>query len=153
MNDLQNGDFVLLGIAAVMTLTGLLRGFSGTLAFVLASLAAAAVGTYAWTQLHAMSLQTWMQILAVILIGILVFGLVRLLVKKIVNGLLAQPADAVFGMIVGFAFALALAAIWAVSGIHHEQSRIVRQLSAWFSDGSLQTQLEDVRRDSPFRGR
>lgn len=52
-----------------------------------------------------------------------------MIVKKLVNGLLAQPSDAIFGFLTGAAFgALALGG-WAYSGIYLEYST----LAAWLS--------------------
>ena len=58
------------------------------------------------------------------------FGIVRLAVKKLVNGLLAQPTDAIFGMLVGAAGGSLLAVGWAWSGMFLEYSAIASTVSA-----------------------
>ena len=59
------------------------------------------------------------------------FGLVRLIVKRLVNGLLAQPTDAIFGFVIGAAFGAALLVGWAYSGFHLEYSNLATQVAAY----------------------
>lgn len=129
MSDLLPADYVLLGGALVLTVTGLFRGFSGTLAFVLAAGAAGAVGYFGWMYSAALTQVLWMRVAGVLVAVLLGFGLVRLIVRKLVNGLLAQPSDALFGALIGLALAVAIAAAWALSGYHLEHSAIATWLA------------------------
>jgi len=128
---LQPADYVVLGVAAVFAAAGLFRGLSGTIGFLSASVASAATGTFGWP-LSARWLQSpWTRGLAVFVAALLVFGIVRLVVKKSVNGLLAQPSDAVFGMVVGVAAAALLVVAWAYSGFYTELSSIASEVAAY----------------------
>ena len=127
----QPADYVLCGLAAVMAVTGLFRGFSGTLAFALAALAAFFVATFGWTYSVSLTDVLWMRGAGVLVATLLAFGLVRLLVKKTVNGILAQPSDALFGMLIGLVLAALVLFAWAHSGLYLEYSSLARELSAY----------------------
>ncbi|MBO7206295.1 MAG: hypothetical protein J6W10_01635 [Kiritimatiellae bacterium] len=50
----------------------------------------------------------------VLIVGLLlIFGLIRVVVKKVVNGLLSQPADSFFGLLISVAASLMLVYIAA----------------------------------------
>lgn len=129
--DLQIADYVLCGLTLAMAVTGLFRGFSGTVAFALASAVAAAAGSFGWTWSATVTDVAWQRAAGVMVATLLTFGLVRLVVKKLVNGLLSQPSDAVFGAFVGAALGGAAVAVWAWSGIYTEYSAIVRAVAAY----------------------
>ena len=129
--DLQVADYALLGLVTVMAVTGLFRGFSGTLAFLVAVAAAAAAAALGW-RLSVNWLETvWMRGAATLVATLLAFGLVRLLVKKTVNGLLAQPSDAIFGFLIGAALGVLILVAWAYSGVHLEYSTLAKEASAY----------------------
>jgi len=128
---MQPADYAVLGVAAVFAVTGLFRGLSGTIGFLTASVASAATATFGWPLSSRWLASPWTRGLAVFVAALLVFGTVRMVVKKSVNGLLAQPSDAVFGMLVGvFAAALLLAA-WAYSGFYTEFSSIASEVAPY----------------------
>ena len=121
---LQTADYVFVAFATAMALTGLLRGFSGTVAFVAASAAGSAAGSVAWA-LSARCLDPlWHRVVATCAAAVLAFGIVRFAVKKLVNGLLAQPSDALFGLLCGVAGAALVLAAWVCSGAFVEYSAI-----------------------------
>ena len=124
-------DYVLCGLAIVMAVTGLFRGFSGTLAFLLASALAALAAGFCWTLSASYSDVVWMRAVGVLVATLLAFGLVRFVVKKIVNGLLAQPADAIFGMLAGAIAGALLVVAWAWSGVYLEYSNLARGVAAY----------------------
>ena len=124
-------DYVLCGLTIVTAVLGLFRGFSGTLGFVLAVVAAAFVAGLGWTYSASLASVAWQRAAGVLVATLLVFGLVRLVVKKVVNGLLAQPSDAIFGLLLGIAVGAALLAVWAHSGIYLEYSHLAKALSAY----------------------
>ena len=134
--ELLPADYVLLGLTGVMALMGLFRGFSGTLAFFLASAAAAVAGPMLWTYSATVSDQVWVRGLGVGLATLLMFGLVRLIVKKCVNGLLSQPSDAIFGFLVGIAFGIAVVAVWGYAGVYLEHSNLATT-AAGYLKGNL----------------
>ena len=129
--ELQTADYVLCGLTLTMAVTGLFRGFSGTVAFALASAAAAAAGSFAWSWSADVTDVAWQRGAGVMVAALLAFGLVRLIVKKLVNGLLSQPSDAIFGALVGVALGGAAVAVWAWSGIYPEYSAIVRAVAEY----------------------
>lgn len=125
------GDYVLCGLTLVMAVTGLFRGFSGTLAFVLATVAAAAAGFLGWPYSASFTPVLWMRGAGTLVATLLVFGLVRLIVKKLVGGLLAQPSDALFGSLVGVLVGVLLLGLWAYTGFHLEYSRLAQELAPY----------------------
>ncbi len=124
-------DYAVLGVAAVFAVTGLFRGLSGTVGFLSASVASAAAATFGWPLSARWLHSPWTRGLAVFVAALLVFGIVRVVVKKSVNGLLSQPSDAVFGMLVGVVAAALLLAAWAYSGFYTEYSTIASEVSAY----------------------
>lgn len=97
----QPVDWALCGATAVFAALGLFRGFSGAFAFLVASVAAAAFGVWLWPHTAGVSANVWARGAAEAFAAIVAFGVVRIAVKKLVNGLLAQPVDAIAGMITG----------------------------------------------------
>ena len=124
-------DYVLCGITVVMAVLGLFRGFSGTLGFVLGVIAAAFVGSFGWTYSLSFTAVAWQRGAGVLVAALLAFGLVRLVVKKLVNGLLAQPSDAIFGFLVGAALGGLILVAWAYSGAYLEYSTLAKEAAAY----------------------
>lgn len=124
------GDYVLGGIALVLAVTGLFRGFSGTLAFLLAVAAAVVTGLFGWPFSQQFTEVVWMRGAGVLVAVLLAFGIVRIIVRKLVNGLLAQPSDALFGALIGACVGALVAVGWAFSGFHLEYSSIATSLAA-----------------------
>jgi len=124
-------DYVLGAVVLILSVTGLFRGLSGTLAFFAASAAAALVGCAAWPYSLTVTPVLWMRCGLVLLAVLLSFGLVRVIVRKLVHGLLAQPADALVGFLVGAAFGAALVVGWAYSGWGLEYSNLATEVSAY----------------------
>ena len=122
-------DYVLCGITLVMAVLGLFRGLSGTLGFVLATIAAAFAASFGWAYSAELTPVAWQRAAGVIVATLLAFGLVRLVVKKLVNGRLAQPSDAVFGLLLGLGFGVLLVVAWAHSGIYLEYSTLAKEIS------------------------
>lgn len=129
--DLQVADYALLGLVTVMAVTGLFRGFSGTLAFLVAVAAAAAAAALGWRLSVNWLEAVWMRGAATLVATLLAFGLVRLLVKKTVNGLLAQPSDAVFGFLVGAVTGSLVIVAWAYSGWMLEYSSLASEVAQY----------------------
>ena len=129
--ELQTADYILCGLTIVAAVTGLFRGFSGTLAFAAASAAAAAAGSFGWAYSATLTDSLWQRGTGVLVATLLVFGLVRLVVKKLVNGILAQPSDAILGALLGAALGVALIVVWAYSGLYPEYSALVMKVAAY----------------------
>ena len=127
----QPADYILCGLTIVMAVLGLFRGFSGTLGFVLAAIAATLTATFGWSLSASFTEVTWQRAGAVLVATLLAFGLVRLIVKKLVNGLLAQPSDAIFGLLIGVALGAVALLAWAHSGLYLEYSHLAKELSAY----------------------
>ena len=129
MESLHTADWLLIIFAASVAVTGLFRGFSGTVAFIAAFCASAVSGTVAWNCGYDGAV--WIRSLIVLVVSLLVFGLVRVIVRKCVNGLLAQPADSLLGFLSGVAVALMVAVAWAYSGFYTDYSLIVSEISSY----------------------
>ncbi len=123
-------DWVLAGFVLSMAVMGLFRGFSGTLAFMAAIAAASVAGFKAWELAPNWLGQLWMCGAATLIVVLIVFGIVRLIVKKIVNGILAQPSDAIFGFVAGAVAGLVVIFVWAKTGFYTEYSNIVTEVAA-----------------------
>ena len=127
----QVADYVLCGVTIVAAVTGLFRGFSGTLAFALATAAASLVGSFGWSYSATMTDVAWQRGTGVLVATLLTFGIVRIVVKKLVNGLLSQPSDAIFGGLVGAGLGVAAVVVWAYSGLFPEYSSLVRTVASY----------------------
>ena len=124
-------DYALCGITVVMAVLGLFRGFSGTLGFVLGAVAAVFAASFGWVYSESFTDVTWQRGVGVLVVTLLAFGIVRLIVKKLVNGLLAQPSDAIFGFLVGAALGVLMLVAWAYSGAYHEYSFLAKEAAAY----------------------
>ena len=123
-------DYGIGAVALVTTVLGLFRGLSGTLAFAAASAAGLFVASFGWAYSATLTDVTWQRGGGALLAALLAFALVRIVVKRIVNGMLSQPSDALFGMLTGMAIAALLVFAWAWSGMYLEYSSIVQKVAA-----------------------
>ena len=124
-------DYAVCGITVVMAVLGLFRGFSGTLGFVLGAVAAAFAASFGWAYSASVTDVAWQRGAGVLVATLLAFGLVRLIVKKLVNGLLAQPSDAIFGFLIGAALGVLILVAWAYSGAYLEYSTLAQEAAAY----------------------
>ena len=120
--ELTGADYVVLAVTLGGAIIGLFIGFSGALAFLCGTAAAAAAGTFAFPMLASEIANVWVRGAAVGLGGLIVFGLVRLIVKKLVHGLVAQPGDAIFGSLTAAvsSFAVASSVVWLLGTLTGE---------------------------------
>lgn len=124
-------DYILGGLTIVMAVLGLFRGFSGMLAFVLAAIAAAFAASFGWAYSASLTTVTWQRGAGVLVATLLAFGLMRLMVKKLVNGLLSQPSDAIFGFLIGASLGALILVAWASAGAYLEYSFLAQQVSTY----------------------
>lgn len=115
---LFTADYVLLAVTLGSTVIGAFIGFSGALAFLGGTVVGVLGGKVAWMLSAGRIDSGWPRVLVTLVAGLVIFGLVRWCVRRIVNGLLRQPADAVFGMIVAALTGLAIALV-AVFGANY----------------------------------
>lgn len=127
----QPADYALCGVTIVMAVLGLFRGFSGTLGFVLGAVAAAFAASFGWVHSASFTDVAWQRGAGVLVATLLAFGIVRLVVKKLVNGLLAQPSDAIFGFLIGAALGILVLVAWAYSGAYLEYSTLAKEAAAY----------------------
>ena len=127
----QPAGYALCGITIVMAVLGLFRGFSGTLGFALGAIAAAFAASFGWALSASFTMVAWQRGAGVLVATLLAFGIVRLVVKKLVNGLLAQPSDAIFGFLIGAAFGVLVLVAWAYSGAYLEYSTLAKEAAAY----------------------
>lgn len=116
---LGTSDYVILGASLAAAILGLFGGFSGALAFMAGVGAAVATLRFGWSFLEEWISTPWLLAVAALAAALLAFGIARLIVKKTVKDLLAQPADAIFGALTSAVagFAAALAAAYALENI------------------------------------
>ena len=129
--ELTPADYVLIGLVIALAVTGLFRGFSGTLAFTAALAAAAVAATVAWSFAPAWRSEVWARGGVTLVATLLAFGIVRILVKKTVNRLLAQPADALFGCLAGALAGVLVVLAWAHSGVCVEYSNLAAEAAKY----------------------
>lgn len=129
--ELLPADYVLCALMLIASVLGMFRGFSGTLAFIVALAAGGSSAFAAWRYSLQFSAEAWIRAAATLVSSLLVFGIVRIIVKKSVNGLLAQPADALFGLVAGVASGAMAAALWAWSGMFLEYSAIATAIAGF----------------------
>ncbi len=132
MSNLLPADFVILAFALVIAITGLFRGISGTIGFILG--ASAGIGTivFGWDMTQAYFDSLLVRVVVIGLIALLLFGLVRLVFTKFIHCLVAQPGDAIFGFFSGLLLGAALFAAWAWLGLGLEYSFIASAIKAYF---------------------
>ena len=128
--ELQSADYVLCAVTLAAAVMGLFRGFSGTLAFVVALATGGSAAPIAWSFSESLTEEAWIRAAGTLVVSLLAFGIVRLVVKKVVNGLLSQPTDALLGMLTGAAGGALLAVGWAWSGMFLEYSTIASMAAA-----------------------
>ncbi len=128
---LQPADYLAGGLVIVLAVMGLFRGLSGALAFLAGAVAAAAAAVFGWPLSAAWLAEPWLRGVATLVATLFVFGLVRLLVKKLVNGLLSQPSDAIFGFLAGVLVGLLLLVAWACTGFYTDRSRLATELAPY----------------------
>lgn len=124
-------DWVLCGFTVVMAVLGLFRGFSGTLGFVAGAAAASFAASIGWAYSTEFTDVAWQRGVGVLVATLLTFGLVRIVVKKLVNGLLAQPTDAIVGCLIGAAVGVLLLVAWAHSGAYLEYSYLAGEVAGY----------------------
>lgn len=131
--DLLTADYVVLGFTLGGAVIGLLIGFSGAFAFLCGSIAAAAFGHFFNQYLRTVIDHGGLRGLVLTVSALLAFGLVRIIVRRFVRGMLAQPGDAVFGMLTASAagVVLSLGGIWLWNFVvpdHAVASILLRQV-------------------------
>ena len=116
---LESSDYVILGVSLAAAILGIFGGFSGALAFFAGVCAAVGALRFGWDFLAERIVTPWLLVVAALVVSLVAFGIVRLVVKKSVKNLLAQPADAIFGALTAAvaAFAAALAAAYALENL------------------------------------
>ncbi|MCR5413945.1 MAG: CvpA family protein [Kiritimatiellae bacterium] len=121
-------DCILGGLCAAMAILGLIRGFSGIFAFLCGTATGAAAVVWAWPTLLGGFDQVWVKALLATAAFIVIFGIVRMVVKAIAAKLLDTPADRLFGVCFGLLCGALL--LWAASMNPEvrERSRIAREV-------------------------
>lgn len=128
-------DYVLLALSCFFVILGLFRGASGVFSFIAASVISFSTGVFIWEPLCSLDVPSWAHFVIAIVLGLIVFGIVRLIVKKLVNSLLAQPADSIFGLLLGLATSVLLVYVAAGLPLARENSVIAREASSYIKAG------------------
>lgn len=120
---LQVADYIYLVAAAFFVIAGLFRGLSGFFAFVAALVASAALSFYFWPVICLKFGDVFLRSAVTAVGAILVFGIVRFVVKFVLRKIISQPSDSIVGMV--FALVLSAAFLYVASS-----SPIVREYSS-----------------------
>ena len=115
--ELAFSDWCAIALSGTCAVLGLFGGFSGALAFLAGVGAAAASVRFGWGALESRIGSPWLLGLAALAMALVAFGIARLIVKKTVHKMLAQPGDAIFGFLVSAVsgFALSVSAVYALN--------------------------------------
>ena len=113
MQQFYTADLTIGVLTLAAAILGAFGGFSGAMAFLAATVVGGLAGRVAWDQCEVFFSGRWSRGLCVLVVSLLVFGIIRWCVKRIVNGLLHQPADAIFGFLVSAAAGLGLSVLVA----------------------------------------
>lgn len=110
-------DLVVSAVTLLATVGGVFVGFSGSLAFLAGLSVSVLGGIYTYPYAEHMIENGLLRVFCVALAGIVVFGLVRGIVKRFVRGLVAQPGDAIIGALIsGITVAsFSLGILWLIS--------------------------------------
>lgn len=122
-------DYVILALACFFVILGLFRGVSGVFSLISASIISFAVSVFLWPQTKEFIDPLWLRVVAIIVLALITFGLVRVIVGKFVSKLLAQPADSIFGAVIGLMLGALLVYISANIPIVRDNSVIAREVS------------------------
>ena len=109
-------DYGILAMTAAGAVIGLFIGVSGALAFLAGAVAASVAGCFAWPLSADFISHVWLRGIAVGVVSLLAFGIVRWLVKKVVHGLVAQPGDALLGSLLAAltGAVVSLGVVWGI---------------------------------------
>ncbi len=100
---IEIADYAFLALSCFFVILGLFRGASGVFSFVAATVVSIAFSIFIWTYITGFFESQWVRVTLLIILGLLAFGFVRVIVDGLVTALLAQPADSIFGVILGIA--------------------------------------------------
>lgn len=100
---IEIADYAFLALSCFFVILGLFRGASGVFSFVAATVVSIAFSIFIWTYITGFFESQWVRVTLLIILALLAFGLVRVIVDGLVTALLAQPADSIFGVILGIA--------------------------------------------------
>lgn len=110
-------DGAILLAAAIGAVTGVFVGFSGMLSFLAGLAAAVSAGCAVWSQVFAVFGHPWSRLIALLVLCLLVFGIVRWTVQRFVRVLIAQPGDSILGCVAGAVSiaVIAIACVWVLN--------------------------------------
>lgn len=110
-------DYAVLFVAVGSAVWGLFIGFSGAMAFLAGLVASVLAVRFGWVFSADFLSAPWARGLVTLVLTLLAFGLIRAIVRKCVHGLLAQPADAIFGSLVAFVSGggISLSVLWLLT--------------------------------------
>lgn len=126
---LQAADYAIIAFTSVMAIMGLFRGLSGMIAFIAATVVSVFAASFGWTYSAEFSEVVWIRAIGDLVATLIVFGLIRLIIKKAVNGILSQPSDSIFGMFLGLISGTLVVITWAKSGVYLEYSNLVKEVA------------------------
>lgn len=128
-HSIEIADYVLLALSCFFVILGVFRGVSGFFSLVSGSIVSFASSVFLWPVICGRFASPWVRVALVILAALVVFGLVRVVVGRVVSRLLSQPADSIFGLVLGAALGALLIYVAAGIPVAREYSVIAREVS------------------------
>ncbi len=129
-------DICFIALTVVSVLIGLLRGASGFLAFAAATAGASVAAIHCWSYTLRISEAAWIRVIVSLVLALLIFAILRAVVKKIVNGLLSQPSDSFFGIVIALLLSVAIVFFASKTDLAKEHSSIAVFASELLKDDS-----------------
>ena len=99
-------DYILLALSCFFVLLGVVRGASGIFSFLVGIIFSGAAVIFFWPTLESLIAQQPVRYLVACVGALLFFGGVRVIVRKVLNDILDQPADMIFGLAAGVVIAV-----------------------------------------------
>ncbi len=121
-------DYIFLALSCFFMLLGVVRGASGIFAFLVGIVISAAAVIFFWPTLESVIAQQPVRYLVACVGALLFFGGVRVIVRKVLNDILDQPADMIFGLVSGVVIAILMFYIAVNISMARENSFIVHEM-------------------------
>lgn len=121
-------DYILLAFSCFFVILGAIRGASGIFSFLVGIVFSCAAVIFLWPTLESFVVQQPVRYLVACVGALLFFGGVRVIVRKVVNDILDQPADMIFGIVSGVVIAVLMFYISVNISTVRENSFIVHEM-------------------------
>ena len=129
--DLLPVDYILVGITVFFAAVGLVRGVSGEFGSLCGWVAGAAAAKFGWSYFGSLITIKWALVGVTVFAALVAFGLVRVIVSKIVHKALSQPTDAILGLVLGVLKTAVIGFVLIYFEILVDSSRLLQEAELW----------------------